>query len=69
MPSTDTIRVHVPLSLRKRGGRPRIQDVITVGTELMVQATKEEAGNKGADAALCAIELCSVYQQLAAGGA
>jgi hypothetical protein len=24
MPSTDTIRVHVPLSLRKRGGRPRI---------------------------------------------
>ncbi|GAB4389977.1 hypothetical protein [Albidovulum sp.] len=24
MPGSDTIRVHVPLTLRKRGGRPRI---------------------------------------------
>ena len=31
-----------------KSGKPRIQDVITVGTELMVQAYKEEVGNKGA---------------------
>lgn len=32
MPANDTIRVHIPLAVRKRGGRPRIlppQDIDT----------------------------------------
>lgn len=41
----------------------------TDSIEQAVERAGTKAGNKGADAALCAIELCSVYQQLAAGGA
>jgi len=35
-------------SQEERRGRPRIQDVLTEGTEVIVQVEKEERGNKGA---------------------